>query len=93
MMPSERTSVRANASVASVEIIGVRRVVSAAPSSRATGWPIRMSNNTYTPWMIGNPRAGLAGWMPTSLTPAASPQPQASRELAAARGGMHPIDV
>ena len=40
MMPTERTSARARASVASAEIIGVRRVVSAAPSSRATGWPI-----------------------------------------------------
>ena len=73
MIPTERTSSRANASVASAEIIGVRRVVSAAPSSNATGWPMRMSNSTYTPWMIGSPRAGLAGWMPTSFTPAASP--------------------
>ena len=51
---AERSHVgRASASVASAEIIGVRSVVSAAPSSKATGWPMRMSNNTYTPWMIG----------------------------------------
>jgi hypothetical protein len=36
-IPTDRASVRAKASVASAEIIGVRSVVNAAPSSNATG--------------------------------------------------------
>ena len=37
MIPTERASLRASASVANAEIIGVRSVVKAAPSSNATG--------------------------------------------------------
>ena len=50
-------------------VAGVRSVVSAVPSSVATGCIVSASKRTKTAPMRGSPRAAFPGATPTSLTP------------------------
>ena len=54
---------------AATETAGVRRLVSATPSSRWVGRSVAASNNTYAALIRGSPRAGLSGATVASLTP------------------------
>ncbi len=55
--------------MATAETAGVRRLVSAIASSRATGSRVVGSNRTYTPWIRGMPCAPLSGATVESFTP------------------------
>ena len=56
---------------AATETAGVRRLVSATPSSRWVGRSVAASNSTYAALIRGSPRAGLPGATVASLTPTA----------------------
>ena len=54
---------------AATETAGVRRLVSATPSSRWVGRSVAASNNTYAALIRGSPRAGLPGATVGELDP------------------------
>jgi hypothetical protein len=94
MIPSERTSARASASVASAEIIGVRNVVRAAPSSSATGSPTRMSNSTYTPLDDRLAPGRVGGLDADQLDPGSvACGRRHDEELASTGLRLHPVDM
>jgi hypothetical protein len=55
--------------VASPDTAPVRSFVSPPPSKTAAGSCVSGENNTYTPWIKGKPRFGLAGSIVMSFTP------------------------
>ncbi len=67
--PTPPASARSRSRQAATETAGVRRVVSATPSSRATGVRVALSCSRYVALIRRSPRAALPGATVAIFTP------------------------